>query len=619
MKEITETIKKFSPEEIRELGSRLGLKKKAKKDLISALTTITGLHNLLKTLDTGSLRILMAIYETPEGVTFVEIQKKLKIEINAIEKSTEALSRGLLIYTIKNRQMLHSKMDKAYGISEIAELLHIVEPAAITDRLHKNYLHLETSKINKEHIQPVRDRETKEFLKFMAESGCVISLDTARDHLPSKSAEKILHSLLSQNLVHVFQCYRPEFNTYLVLNEKACPTISFLDDTDEPGKKLAVCNRYFILNNLLHAYDVISTFGLFLTKQQEFRKIDIRRISEAMLPLRDMGGTDLPVEESAQLSMFLLNRLGCLKMNKDIAGISLFDLRNDIGQPLMLLRRILKSIEPGTEGGYFTPPFEMPRYECVKSIIRLLHKLKSVSHRYLQITLLTRSLSESDEPSFGDRLMDLAAERERFGITLNFLCITGIIDVDGGRISLSDIGMNLASHILKAYSSAEEEPARKNIYINPDFTLVIPARELPSDALYHLLTHTDIIKHDIIINAIISKASIVRAQKRGMTLDRFLESLSVHSRNEVPQNLAFLLKEWSNQTINVGISQTILLTTSHPEFIDELLMGMAKDGITERISHNHALLKKEYIDEIIKIARKKDAVISLFNEIEEED
>jgi hypothetical protein len=183
---------------------------------------------------------------------------------------------------------------------------------------------------------------------------------------------------------------------------------------------------------------------------------------------------------------------------------------------------------------------------------------------------------------------------------------------------LSDIGRDLACQMLKIFPEETAAPG-KNIYINPDFTLIIPAQELPSDALYHLLTHTDIIKHDVIINTVISRPAIVRAQKRGMTLNRFLETLGIYSKNELPQNLDFLLREWSNQTINIKISQHILLTSSHSEFIDELMLGIAKEGIIERISQTHALVRKEYIDEIIKIGRKKDAVISLFNELEEED
>ncbi len=620
MKEISESIKKLSPEDFKELAARLQLKNKSKRDVVGALSSITGLHTLLKSLDASCHRVLMAVYGSPDGVTFVEIQKELKLEIPVIEKTADILTRNLLIYTIKNRQMLNTKMDKAYGISEIAGILRMVEPKALTDRLHKNFLHLETLKQNPEFEKNLKDREIQGFLKFMAESGCIVSLDAARDRLPQKSAEKIITGLISQSTIQLYHCYRPEFNSYLILQDKLSSSVALMDEHDDARKKLKVCNRYFQINNLLNAFDVISTFGLFLTKQQEFRKIDIRRISEAMLPLKDMNGADIPPEESAQLSMFILNRLGCLKLNKDIAAISLFELRNELDQPLQLMKRLLKNA--GGSGAYetfFKPPFEIPSYDFMKSIIKLLFKLKSATYSYLKITILTRTLSEGSERSFSDSLMDLGDELERFGTVMNFLCIMGIIDIGGGRITLSDIGKNLAGHMLKTYPEEDTRPAGKNIYINPDFTLIIPAQELPSDALYHLLTHTDIIKHDVIINTVISRPAIVRAQKRGMTLSRFLEVLELYSKNELPQNLDFLLREWSNQTINVKISQHILLSTSHSEFIDELLLGIAKEGIVERISQTHALVKKEYIDEIIKIARKKDAVISLFNELEEED
>ncbi|HOD13580.1 MAG TPA: helicase-associated domain-containing protein [Spirochaetota bacterium] len=619
MKEISETIKKLTPEDFKELAGRLQLKNKSKKDLIGALTSITGMHTLLKTLDTNCHRVLKVVYGAPEGASFVEIQKELKLEIPSIEKTAETLSRCLLLYITKNRQMLNSKMDKAYGIAELAPFLHIVEPKAITDRLHKNYLHLEMQKQTQPADKALKDHDMRTVLKFLAGSGCVATLDAVRDRLPQKSSEKILAGMISQNLVSLHQCYRPEFNTYLVLQDKLSPAAAALDEADDPRKKIKVSNRYFLLHNLLHTFDVISTFGLFLTKQQDFRKIDIRRISEVMLPLKDQGGVDIPLEESAQLSMFLLNRLGCLKLNKDIAGISLLGIRNELEQPLLLVKRILKSAAPGACDPFFTPPFETPAYELCKSIIKLLHKLKSAGHAYFQITMLTRSLSEADERAFGDGLIDLEDKIERFATALNFLCIAGIVDIDNGRLSLSDIGRDLANNMLKAYPVEEASAPGKNIYINPDFTLVIPAQELPSETLYHLLTHTDITKHDIIINAVISKAAIVRAQKRGMTLNRFLDALASYSRNELPQNLNFLLREWSNQTITLTISQSILLTTNHHEFIDELMLGIAKEGIIERISQTHALIKKEYIDEIIKIARKKDAVISLFSELEEED
>jgi hypothetical protein len=620
MKEISETIKRISAEDLKDLAVRLELKTKSKKDLMGTLLTVTGMDAILRNLDTNSLRVLKLVYAFPEGITFIQIHKELKIEIQSIEKIIGNLGRNLLIYVIKNRQMLNIKQDKAYGISEVAELLNLTDPRALMDRLHKNFLNLEMQKQVHDPHKTVRDRNIRELFEFMAESGCIITLDAAREKLPTRSVDRILSSLLHQNLIYVYHAYQPEFNTYLVLNEKISPYIAGIPDAMSVPKHVRVRNRYFLLNNLLNAFDVISTFGLFLTKQMEFRKIDIRRIADSMLPIRDIAGNELTSENLAQLSIFILNRLACLKLNKDIAGISLAELKDDLEQPLLLLNRVLKCTEnPSTYDPSFAPPFDLPTYDFSKSIIKLLHKMNSVTYRYMMITMLTKSISERDERSYAGSIMYINDEMERIWTAINFLCIAGIIDLTADTITLSDIGRQLANHILKTHSAEYAEPIRKSIYINPDFTLVIPTQEINSDILYHLMSHTDIVKNDLILNAVITRSSVVRAQKRGMSLAVFLESLESNSKNDLPQNLDFLLREWSNQTIMVKISHVILMKTSHPEFIDELLLGLAKAGIVERISGTHAIVKKDYIDEIIKLARKKDTVISLFNEMEDEN
>ena len=605
---------------MKELSVRLHLKSKSRKDLLNALTTVTGLDALLRSLDSNCHRVLKVVYESPDGVTFVEIHKALGIDIHIIEKITETLSRNLLIYITKNRQMLHSKMDKAYGILEIADYLHMADALTITEKLHKNFMHMEIPKQGADQIKAFKDKEIRDIVASIAESGCVITLDSAREKIPARSIDKLISSMISQNILSLYHCFQPEFNSFLILNEKISPVIAGMDENEDVRKQERVSNRFFMLNNLLHAFDVISTFGLFLTKQMEFRKIDIRRISDAMIPCRDLGGADLAPEDLAQLSMFVLNRLQCLKLQKDIAGISLSVVHKDLENPLALLKKIIKSVNKSLgHEEYFKPPFEMPEYDYCKTIIKLLHKLKSVTYHYLRIAMTTRALSELGERSLADGIMGNEEERERFGTAMNFLTIMGIIDIDGGRLALSDIGRDMANDMLKVFAAEEAVAPGKSIYINPDFTIIIPARELGSATLYHLLTHTDIVKHDFIINAVISRASIVRAHKRGMSLEKFLETLEANSKNELPQNMDFLLREWSSQTINMKISQAILLKTSHADFIDELLLGIAKDGIKERISDTYALVKKDYIDEIIKIARKKDAVISLFNEVEDED
>lgn len=619
MKEINEVIKKITPEDTKYLASRLPLSKKTKKDIITAVTSIGGLHALLGSLDTDTLRVCKTVYEHREGITFVDIQRELKLDLAVIEKACETLSRCLLIYVTKNRQMLTTKMDKAHGIVEIAGQIHLSEPKAITDRLHKNFLHLEAQKIDAAFEHLGQDKNARDLLKRIASAGCILTLGSALETISARTAEQVISNLIAANMVHLVHGIMPEFNSYLILNERAAPLAAQWASLDDPVRP-RVKNRYFLVHNLLLAFDVISTFGLFLTKQLEFRKIDLKRIADAMIPLRDLNGMELSPEETAQLAMYLLSRMGCLKMNKDIAAVSLAEIRADIERPLAILKRALKAInDEGHIDPNFKPPFDLPSYDYCRTVVKLLTKMKETSYRYFQITVLTGILSEKDKSSFSEAIMSTVLEAERFDTAMNLLCIAGVVDIDEGKISLSDIGRGMAGLMLKTYAPdgpAEEKPV---IYVNPDFTLLIPTHDVSSETLYRILSYTDITKNDIIINAAISRASVVKALKRGMSAKLLIETLASFAKNQMPQNLSFLLQEWSDRTVNVSISHAIVLKASHPSFLDELTAVIAIEGAVQRISPHHAIVRKEHLDDIVKFARRKDAVISLFSQIDEED
>ncbi|HPJ40580.1 MAG TPA: helicase-associated domain-containing protein, partial [Spirochaetota bacterium] len=193
-----------------------------------------------------------------------------------------------------------------------------------------------------------------------------------------------------------------------------------------------------------------------------------------------------------------------------------------------------------------------------------------------------------------------------------------VLSIEKGLISLTDTGRKIAAKILKLVEqdTLEQEMEQKCIYINPDFSLMIPKQEIPSEDLYHILTHTEIAKDDIILNTKISKASILRAFKRGMAQEPFLTSLRRFSRNDIPQNLTFMLQEWAQQTIRVNIMNAIIIHSNQPSFLEELSYGKLGHAIIEKISPNYAVIDREHLDEVIKTAQDRDAVIRLFEEPE---
>jgi hypothetical protein len=128
------------------------------------------------------------------------------------------------------------------------------------------------------------------------------------------------------------------------------------------------------------------------------------------------------------------------------------------------------------------------------------------------------------------------------------------------------------------------------------------------------MAFTEILKEDVVIEAAITKISIINARKRGMNIDKFIQTLKKYAKNEIPQNLEFLLDDWTKQTISINISRPILLHTSHGSFIDEILYSSSSKTIMTRISENYAILDKDSIDVVVKFSKKFDAVITIFEE-----
>ena len=158
-----------------------------------------------------------------------------------------------------------------------------------------------------------------------------------------------------------------------------------------------------------------------------------------------------------------------------------------------------------------------------------------------------------------------------------------------------------------------EKKILKNVYLNPDFTLIIPKKEITSDALYHILTHTEIIKDDIILHARISRESILAALKREMNNNKFFSSLKKYLKIEIPDNLNFLISEWLNQTIRMNIFNACEINTDN-SFLDKISHSKIKNCIIKRLADEYAIIDTKYLDKLIKMAKENDAIINLFDE-----
>jgi hypothetical protein len=83
--------------------------------------------------------------------------------------------------------------------------------------------------------------------------------------------------------------------------------------------------------------------------------------------------------------------------------------------------------------------------------------------------------------------------------------------------------------------------------------------------------------------------------------------------------MKFQLNEWSRQTLKITVAESTILKSSDPGFFDEIIYSKHGAAIIEVINPNYAIIDRKYLDDIIKLAEKHNAVISLFEETGEEE
>jgi len=614
MKKINDTLKKYSNTKLQSLYDVLDISTNSKEELISKITTQTGLNLLLFQLDKISLTVLLKIYSSSSEITLGEISSSTGIDIEETENQTNILASLLLIHTIKNRQLLSKKMDKIYPILEISNVINLCTEEDLKLKLGETSASLRKNN-NSNKIDTINNN-SKIILTMLIKSGGILSIEKAKSFFNTiEQFDDLINELIELQYIKIYHTIN-NFTTYLTLAPENVSSICKTYLNEEIIEENYIYNSYFALINIIRTFDVISNTGLFLTRQMRFRKIDIAKIIESQLVIYDFNKKEIDSKILSKYSLFFLSQLKCLKIYKDTTSASMKEILHELEHPDKLTLKILESLNyKSTDYNFFPSPLDVVDYDLITTSIKIVKELSKTNKEYLITTLLINQISESDFEI--EKIIKTQIDKflKSINNTIDFLIILGIVEIKNGLILLSEIGLKIYDLIFKTPLDKVEKEEKKYLYINPDFSIIIPTIELPSEALYHLLTHTEIKKTDVIIQSEINKKSITDAQKRGMTTDFFLKTLVKFSNNEIPQNLNFLIDEWQNQTIKIEISHAILLKSTHKEFIEELLRNNDLQDFIEQISPNHLLIDKDYIDEIVRIAKKKEVIISLFSDV----
>ncbi len=619
MKKIIDAVKKLPADHRDFLSKSLKIEgRAARKDetLVSSLLNHVGIHSVFSRLTTPELQIMALVLRENNGITYGEIEKQLRLNSSMVEELANRLSMKLLVFVLKNRQRLHNKLDKIYLHDEIRALLNPMEPDTLRRQMEMTLQRLSAPVMKpNDSLKRIMGRSPSiKFVESLFSFGGIASYDEVREALPAENTGAFINDLMGKGIISLYHTLSPSFQTYILLNPDTMPAMTEVHHGIRSSDHIN--NHHHFLLNMMFTFDSVSSFGLFLTKQNEFRKIDKKRIEDSLLRVYGIDGNPVDPGKMMRLCLHAYAQLRCTSLKRDAVVISMKPLEKELDNPIKLLARVVRQGSAHeSDDNWFGPPMYIPPAESMYGIIETLARLnQGLYSRLMLINTASALLSMGYTMETVKDVRDTALKR--FKSAMQLLCIYGAVEISGRTCRLTDIGQELLAKISKnrRVTTEKQETVIKKIYINPDFSVVIPKHEVPSDAIYHLLTHSEVVKDDVVLHVRISRNSVVRAGKRGMNQENFINTLQRHAKSEIPQNLSFLLREWANQTIRVRITEATLLYSSHPELIDEIEYDEQKKQILERLTPHYAIIDRSQLDVILKKAQKKDAIITLFDD-----
>jgi len=598
MRTLLQHIETLEKKERYTLARMLGFhdpQKATAKDIVSRMSSYVGVELIFSQCNPDEISILQFL--AANDIHFRDIEHNLHIPIHQIEKTAQLMASKSIIYILKNRQLLSNKLDKICLYSELRQMLHPIDTQTLYQYCNEIIKHITTNTSSTPRKATLSDSASN-FLKLCIQRGCVVSVKYAIDTLGIVKAQNVLNELKMNNCIRIFHRISTHFSGMIIVHP------DYIQIKNE-SKNAHIHNHFMALIAMLKANDCISSKGLFLTQEGNLRKSDIDKITKALhaVSIQTTGKT-LTSAQITQLALYLLSITNSLSVTTTNVNSTLKHLQKFLLHPHQITHMILQAA--GKENNPLFPNPLPVNNDVIKSVVRIIKKYMNKSlDTYILIHFLESLPAIYSEPL---QLIDDYFENVRINVltAINFLCAIGIIEIMNNTIQFSDIGK-----IIFQQDKKFSQMTAKTIYINPDFSIVIPYHEIPSDISYILLAFTDITSTDVTIHAKISKISILNAIKRGMNPEIFISVLKEYAKNQLPQNIRFQLDEWIGRTPSVTIKRGVILSSDKKEFIDELSHSLPKGAIVERISNNHIIISESALDTVIKFAQKKDVVMTI--------
>jgi hypothetical protein len=121
------------------------------------------------------------------------------------------------------------------------------------------------------------------------------------------------------------------------------------------------------------------------------------------------------------------------------------------------------------------------------------------------------------------------------------------------------------------------------IIVQPNFEILAPAEASHAD-IYRLEDFADLVKRDLVSTYTVTRNSLRRALEAGDGVQAVLDFLQTASGRDLPQNVAYTLREWAAQYGQIQLRRLTVVTTRTEAQLQELLSNpKLKLAVAERL------------------------------------
>ncbi len=149
--------------------------------------------------------------------------------------------------------------------------------------------------------------------------------------------------------------------------------------------------------------------------------------------------------------------------------------------------------------------------------------------------------------------------------TLNWF---GLVQMDDSGQAFRLLSMGAA--VLGATPASPEEPRPRPIIVQPNFEILVHAEASQAD-VYRLEDFADLVKRDLASTYTVTRNSLRHTLEAGDNVDAILEFLREASARDVPQNVAYTLREWASQYGQIRVQRLTTISTKTEGQLQELL------------------------------------------------